>query len=386
MGGLGVREAARRRGGVGARRAGVRRAVGAACAGAAAIAVALAGAGCQGEPAVAAGGADAAAPPVDTAMAPVDAARPDAAVIDGPPPDPTPVEGGTVFVEYMRLSDAAATFLGSPTDASGHPTETYATRVVAEFRDYMVPQQLGFGSFTSCTDANNIIANKLWPSDLGEDKVYLDFGDQVSVVGKDETGATHTFVAPRKTNGTDSLGRSHLVFYESYDVPLANSDKADRLLPGSFYNLVLPGTTTALPGKTFTKAIYVPVPFTDIDPALNDDVNFTLSSSSDNPISWQNGNNSTAGILEAEVVATSDGVPVLICAGPPGTTSMTITGAAVQSFVATAGDLGADTSHAFLAHWSFLHNPVPLPNGEPDNPRRIDLVGIYATVQRVSVK
>lgn len=351
--------------------------------------------------------------PMTPDASPPDSGAPDANLIDGGP-GLTTNEGGIVYAEYFKLSNLVATAFG------GDSTHTYATRLIGDFLDNMTPQYLGFGSFTSCTKANNMWdsdgnGTPLWPTQNGTNKTFLDVGANVTAVGMNEAGNAKTFTAPNKGMGTDSFGRADDVYYQLFSLvdnnaPLADSDTANRYMPGSWYDFSWAGNTggsPAIAATTYTKALYIPTKFDLTVPTLNNEVtdpndntkkvNFVLHETAAgaagdnmNMTTWTNGTNTPKAILTATILASvPSGIPVLACAGPPGTASTTIGPDAVKSFHDTVMSnpefMGEDPNHALLLHQNFLHNPLYLRNGETNNPRRIDFVGVYCYTQLAAI-
>jgi hypothetical protein len=301
---------------------------------------------------------------------PVDApVTPDA----GPPPvGLTSDEGGGIIYEYINVSDQLAGALGIGTART-------VTRVMAAFMNNMNPQKEPTPLLDMCFD---LYATHGWPLGQGTDRQYVDVGT-LTITAPDATtkDIPKATAANVMTFPKDDIGRQHDVFYQLKDVPAYQTG-------GTYYDTVF-GGSAMLPATTFPKTLYMPDDYTStMQPGLNDAI--TLKAGTDFVSTWTPQPNTNAP-NEGELVNLTflidpmTGSPVIMCVAltTPGTATMT--GASIASYRSSVTANGGNPDIAILSRQQDSHLVRQLPNGDPNNVRRIDFLAAWCNIQLVNV-
>jgi hypothetical protein len=283
-------------------------------------------------------------------------------------------EGGAIFVEHVTLGDTLQAAIGLP--------EPNFVRTVATAINGMTPEAMGIPTFNTCT---NQWANTPtdWPMGIGTSVTYLDVGD-MTVSGKNYANDATEWDLPLNTSGTDLFGRPIDEVREYLD-----SGVSEYIKPGTFFTIEMSGSSEVEP-TTWTDAAFVPNSFSVINPGLNDDVTFTAGT--DATVEWEEQDlpaSMPPNSAMAEVVALASpatGSLVIMCPfvnDPDG--AATISGEMIQAYRDTVTAQGGDPDVAILVRNYNNHHIMELPNGDPDNVRRVDVIGIYCFVQLVNI-
>jgi hypothetical protein len=302
---------------------------------------------------------------------------PDAA---DPLPSITSPEGGAIYIEHVTLSDDAAAAFGLA------PENTFA-RSVAHFVNSMSPDSMHVPPFNACTDLYQDPGNTTglpdWPNGIGDSVDFLDVGT-MKVTGKNYANDAIELDYTLNTSGTDLFGRPIAEAYQVFQTGVTEYFK-----PGSSFTFEF-GGSSEVDAQTWTDAAFIPYHFALINPGLNEDL--TITSGTDVTIGWEEQDvptnippNSGMGEVVALASPTTGGYAVacLYANDPDG--AITIPGAMIESYRETEAALGGDPNVALLVRNYNNHHIMTLPNDDPNNVRRIDVVGIYCYVQFVTV-
>ena len=280
-----------------------------------------------------------------------------------PPPQ---IDGGQVLVEYVTLdSDLQAAF-GLPGGA------TTVARAIAFFLDAQTPSQVPFPPAGACT---NLAVTHGWPL-IGSPRTELDLG-MVALRGPNAAGTIATTLLPKLPAGTDALGRAQDVYYQ-----LVQPNASDVLSPGASYTVNVFGSAM-FPDTTFDSGIVLPAQFSVYSPALDD--NGPLVAGTNTTVYWMPQTPTQVnptGLIWLEDV---NGVPTHVCEVDYNAGLYTISGSMLTEYQQIAQARGLATNKLILRRDALVPNIVLLPNGEPNNPRALQLLAITSFEQLVDL-
>jgi hypothetical protein len=309
----------------------------------------------------------------DDSSTPVDAPKPP----DAAPPDAADVvmlsdrEGGGIIFEYIKVSPGFANFV-----FGANSGVTTITRVMAHFMDNMSPQAEPTPVGGQCAD---LYATNGWPSGQGTQRSYFDVGDLAIT---DSAGVDK--IIPKKFSGKDNIGKFHDVFYELLGPPAYQ-------VAGGTYDVKMSGYPPIFPASTFDNVLYMPDDYSStMTPPPNVD-NLHLTPGTDFVSTWtpqaNAGKPAETEVLNLTLlIDPNTGTPVILCVTLASAGTFTMPGAMITSFknsVAARG--GSIQGVAVLSRQQDSHILRRLPNGEPDNKRRIDFLGSWCHVQIVTI-
>lgn len=302
-----------------------------------------------------------------------DAAPP---VVDAPPActgcrcgQTAPPDGGNLFLEYIHVDNELETAMGLPGRT--------AARAIAFFENAQTPDNSPFLVPGTC---NNLEATHGWPLYVGSPHVDLDVGT-LSLTGKNAAGTTLTIATTELRDGADLLGRPHDIFYQRFS---PNAD--DLLQPDSSYDVAMSGmdpiATTAI-----EDGVFVPHDFEVVSPGVED--NGPLVAGMSFPVTWTPAVSANKrpdeDILSLVWLSDLTGRPSHVCVTLHGSGMFTIPGETVAEYRANAAARGANPDKVILTRQAAMHRLAPLPNGDPLNCRRIDLLGTVSWMQEMDV-
>lgn len=271
-------------------------------------------------------------------------------------------EGGNLIFSSMTFDTELQQALSSP------PT---AVRAVAYFMDAQTPDVNPLPVAGQC---NNLVATHGWPWFVGTPHLDLDVGT-VAIAGP-----LGTLPVPRLPGGTDALGRHHDVFYQELE---PNADAVIR--PDASYTVQFGGSST-IPATTFTDALFVPARF-DV-PDLES--NGPLVAGTDFVARWTPATSTHLppgdDVVGAVWLADANGSLTHLCVTLHSSGQFTIPGTAITELKQIAAARGTQTNRAIVVREALVHQLARLPNNEPDNQRRIDMIGAFSYAQLVDVQ
>ena len=292
----------------------------------------------------------------------------------GTPPAVTDPEGGNIIFEYIYLDTELQAAFGLP------PGVTTLQRVMAYFMESQTPNANPLPQPGQC---NNLVATKGWPLYVGSPHQDLDVG-AVTFSGKNTAGTATTINAAMMGPATDSIGRPHDIFYQAI-----NPDAAKYLVPDSSYTVNFGGAGN-IAATAFENAIFLPsaTNYTVTSPSLED--NGPLIANTDFTVHWTPGTNMNlpAGdeVLGLTWLVDAAGSPTHVCVAPHSAGQFTIPGTAIAEYKQIAIARGTNPSKAILLRQALVHHVRRLPNNEPANLRRIDMLGVLCWAQLVNVQ
>lgn len=299
------------------------------------------------------------------------------------PPDSTPPpsfpggEGGNLFLEYTHLDTELQAALGLPAGV------TTNVRVMAYFMNRHTPD---INTLPTPGVCNNLVATRGWPLHVGTPREDLDAG-ALTITGRNTAGTDVTIAVPRLPMGVDAIGRPHDIYYQRIE-PSA----ADFLAPDSSYTVEL-GGAGIIPPTTFTGALFLPADFTVTMPMLED--NGPVQAGTDLRVRWNPATSAnlppaseivSGGVLGITWLADRNGSPTHLCAVDHGAGEFTIPGQVLTEYRAIAADRGADPTKLILLRSALVHRLATLPNGDPRNFRRIDMLAQVTWAQLMDVQ
>jgi hypothetical protein len=298
------------------------------------------------------------------------------AVQPRPPACPAPpsvdVDGGNIILEQIHFD----TELQSP-PFSFPPTEG---RVIAYFMNRHTP---GINPLPIPGQCNNLEATKGWPLYVvptSADREDLDIG-ALTIIGKNNADASVMIDVPKLPPGRDQLGRPHDVYYQ-VTKPIA----AAFLKSDSTYTVKL-GGAGIVPPTTFDNALVLTTDFMVTMPMIDGDG--PLIPGQELTVKWLPATSSNlppnTDLLGVVWLLDTMGAPTHLCPIPHSAGQFTITGAAITEYKTLAATRGLPTNKVILMRSALVHKLFPLPNGDPRNPRRIDMLGMMSWAQLMNV-
>jgi hypothetical protein len=295
---------------------------------------------------------------------------------DIPPEDwPSPIiypEGGNIFLEHLTLDSELQQLQGLPAGV------TTISRVMAYFMNSQTPELNPLPEVGVC---NNLVARKAWPLYVGTPHEDLDVG-ALTITGKNAANADVAIPVPKLGGGTDAFARPHDIYYQ-----IINPNAAETLKPDSSYTVSFSGSGVVAP-TNLPDALFLAESFPVASPALED--NGPLRAGVDFPVHWTPVESSSlppgAEVIGVTWLLDPGGSPTHLCPVPHGNGQFTITGATIAEYQAIAQARGANPSKAILARTAMVLRLEQLPNGDPENKRRIDMVGVIGSWQLMDVQ
>ncbi len=281
-------------------------------------------------------------------------------------------EGGNVIFEYIYLDTDLQAAFHLPAGV------TTVQRTMAYFMNDMTPEKNPLPTPGQC---ENLDATKGWPLYVGSAHTDLDVGT-LSFTGKKADGSAVTIDVPKGNPAMpDAIGRKHDVYYQ-----VVNGVADMYLKPDSSYTAIF-GGAGSIPATTMNDAIYLAPSFSVENPSLED--NGPLVGGTDYPVHWtpSTPQNLPQGgeVLGLTWLADVNGSPTHVCPTAHSAGTFTIPGATINEYKQVATARGTDTKHALLLRQAVVHQLQRLPNGDANNPRRIDMLGIMCWVQLVGI-
>lgn len=285
-------------------------------------------------------------------------------------------EGGNIIFEYIyfdtQLQQAFQLPMGTTT----------ANRVMAYFMDSMTPQK---GMLPVGGQCNNLVTTMGWPEFVGSPHTDLDIGN-LTITGKNTAGSDVTISVPKQPAGKDEIGRMHDIFYQT-----VNPDASQYELPDSSYDVHFSGGTTGsvtIPQTDFTGGIFLSNTFQVSSPNLEDDG--PLVGGTDYTVHWTPSTSTNLPSGDDVNVVTwlvdVTGAPTHMCPTMASAGMMTIPGSAINEYKQIATSRGLDATHVILLRNAIVHHIKQLPNNEPNNPRRIDMLSVMCWAQLMNVQ
>jgi hypothetical protein len=254
---------------------------------------------------------------------------------------------------------------------------------MAYFMDSQTPQANPLPAAGQC---NNLVTTKGWPETVGSPHTDLDVGT-LTISGKNTAGADVTIPVPKGTMPTDQIGRAHDIYYQSV-VP----DAPMNLKPNSSYSVKFTGSGT-VPATTLPDALFLAENFTVKNPDLES--NGPLIAGTDFPVEWNPATSTNqppagqlvgGGVLGITWLVDTNGAPTHLCPVAHSDGHFTIPGQAITEYKAAAVARGTDPAHVILLRNAVVHQLVKLPNGEANNPRRVDMLTLLCWAQLMDVQ
>lgn len=283
----------------------------------------------------------------------------------------TDPDGGNIIFEYIYVdNDLKAAF--------GLPGNTL-TRIMAYFVNAQTPDNNTLPMPGTC---NNLDATKGWPGPFYTTQVHTDLDvGTLTITGKNGAGVDTTIPMTKMTGGMDNINRKHDVFYQNITPNAAALLKED-----SSYTVTMSGAGT-IPATTMTNALFLPNSYQILSPAQED--NGPLVAGTNFPVTWTPGTsaNLPAGdeVLGLVWLIDSLGAPSHLCVTLHSSGTFTIPGATIAEYRANSTARGANPNKVILSRQAVDHRLERLPNGETDNLRRIDMLGINCWIQLMDV-
>ena len=285
-------------------------------------------------------------------------------------PPGTPSEGGTVLLDDEHLDTDLQTAFQLPSGV------TTLVRATAYFMDDQTPEN-PLPVQGACTDLEKTHG---WPYGVGTPHTDLDVGT-VTIRGPSGASTMTSLELAKQGAGTDFLGRPHTVFYQ------AHAPDAADFVPDAAYDVILGGAGT-IPATTFAGGLFTPGDVSVNTPDLEDDG--PLVAGTDYTVHWMpvgpQPSAADAPWLGVTWLLTTNGAPAIICPTVESAGQLTIPGDAIQAYEDDAAARGTDPTHVILLRQAFGHTLVPLPNGEPTNVRRVDLITAISWAQLMNVQ
>lgn len=280
-------------------------------------------------------------------------------------------EGGNMLFEWVYYDTEMAAAVHLP------PGVTSVNRVIAYFMNHHAPERNPMPTRGTCT---NLVTTQGWPAYVSRDREDLDVGE-LSITGQNTAGAGVTIVATKKPMGIDSIGRAHDVWYDA-----TNLKGEDFLKANSSYTVQF-GGAGVVPPTTFPDALFLAEDFTISSPDLED--NGPLAAGTDFTVHWSTtpSSNLPAGdeVLGVTWLMDSHGVPTHMCPELRSAGKFTISGSTIAEYKALATARGTNPNKVILLRNAIVHKVSPLPNGDPENPRRIDMMTVFCWAQLMDV-
>ena len=287
-------------------------------------------------------------------------------------PPATPSEGGSVLLEDEHLDTDLQTTFQLPSGV------TTLVRATAYFMDDQTPQANPLPVQGACNDLEKTHG---WPYWVGTPHTDLDVGT-VTIRGPTGASTMTSLELAKQPAGTDFLGRPHDIFYQA----LA-PDAANYFVPDAAYDVILGGAGT-IPATTFAGRLFTPGDVTVNTPDLEDDG--PLVAGTDYTVHWMpvgaQPSPANAQWLGVTWLLTTNGAPAIMCPTVESADQFTIPGDAIQAYEDDAAARGTDPTHLILLRQAFGLALVRLPNGEPTNVRRIDLITAISWAQLMNVQ
>ncbi len=286
-------------------------------------------------------------------------------------------EGGNLLLENMYLDTDLQAAFKLPAGV------TTVARATAYFMDAQTPQANPLPMPKVCT---NLDVTHGWPWWIGTPHTDLDVGT-VTLKGKNMAGSDVSIDLPKQSAGLDAIGRMHDIFYQAV-LPGAS----DYIMPNSSYDVVLGGGTTGsttIPATTFTGGLFMSADYTVSAPAHED--NGPMIGGTDFPVHWSTATSSNmpAGdsLYGIAWLVDTNGAPAIMCFTPTQSDDMfTIPGEMINEYKQDAMNRGTDPTHVILLRQAVDHHIVQLPNNEPNNKRRLDLITMNCWAQLMGVQ
>jgi hypothetical protein len=304
-------------------------------------------------------------------------APPDQPPSDGPRQNFVDPEGGNLFLEYTHLDTELQATLGLPAGVTTH------LRVMAYFMNRHTPDLNPLPTPGAC---NNLVATRGWPLNVGTPREDLDVG-ALTITGKNTAGADVTIEVLKRPVGVDAIGRPHDIYYQVF-----GANAGDFLAPDSSYTVEL-GGAGIIPPTTFDGALFLPADFTVTMPMPED--NGPMQAGQPFNVRWNPATSANlppageivgGGVLGVTWLADRNGSPTHLCVVHHNAGEFTIPPATIAEHKAIAQARGTDPSKLILLRSAMVHRLATLPNGDPRNPRRIDMLAQVTWAQLMDVQ
>ena len=283
----------------------------------------------------------------------------------------TDPEGGNIIFEYIYLDTELQAAFGLPAGV------TNINRVMAYFMDAQSPNANPLPMPGVC---NNLATTKGWPIYVGSPHTDLDVGT-LKISGKNEADADFTVDVPKMPAGLDSIQRPHDIFYQTITPNAGASIKANSSYTVAF------GGAGAIPATTFPDAIFLSEKFTVNSPGLED--NGPLVAGTDYTVKWtpSTSSNKPANdeILGITWLVDTNGTPTHVCPTLLSAGEFKIPGSAIAEYKQIAIARGTNPNKMILLRNAVDHKLQRLPNAEPTNQRRIDMLSLLCWAQLMDV-
>jgi hypothetical protein len=288
----------------------------------------------------------------------------------------TDPEAGNIIFEYIYFDTELQAAFKLPAGV------TTANRVMAYFMSAQTPQSNPLPAAGQC---NNLVATKGWPETVGTSHTDIDVG-ALTITGKNTANADVTITVPKLPAGTDQIGRTHDIFYQTVQ-PGAEL----FLKPDSAYTVNLGGAGT-FPATTYKDALFLAANFTVDMPTLEGDG--PLTAGTDFPVKWNPQVSANlppkTGLIGGDVLGVTwlvdtTGAPTHICPVAHSSGQFTIPGTAIAEYKQIAQSRGLPTTKMILLRNAIVHQVVRLPSADATNQRRIDMLTVMCWAQLMNV-
>ncbi|HEU0037023.1 MAG TPA: hypothetical protein VFQ53_40710 [Kofleriaceae bacterium] len=283
----------------------------------------------------------------------------------------TDPEGGNIIFEFIYLDTDLQMAFGLPAGV------TTINRVMAYFMNHQTPETSVLPQPLVC---NNLEATKGWPLFVGSPHEDLDVGT-LTITGTNSAGAPVSLDIAKQPAGTDAIGRPHDLYYQAINPPAEDFVGFDRSYTVSF------GGSADIPATTFQDIILMSAAFTVTNPGLED--NGPLVAGTDFPVSWTPGDTTTLPpgdeVLGVVWLVDATGKPTHMCPTSHQAGTFTIPGSSITEFRSIATARGVTPDKMILLRNAIVHHPVRLPNGDPNNKRRVDMLSVNCWAQLMDV-